>query len=114
MIRDVHYREFFRRKQREYLRTVISDEIIDEHRDHPRGQHSEPLERLLSYFRHAPLKDKYVVTRSEKSRAFRIAQLSGERSAPLKGVSETEYATADEAYHEIFLRRVRELLESDD
>ncbi len=67
--RDDHYREFFRRKQREYLRTVISTKSSPSTANHPRGQHSEPLERLLSYFRHAPLKGKHVVTRSEKSRS---------------------------------------------
>jgi branched-chain amino acid transport system permease protein len=111
--RDLIYRELFRKKQREYLRTVISDEIIEEHRKRPLGQHSEPLERLLLYFRTAPLKNKYVIKRDGISHKFRIARLSGEQYAPLKEISQVEYETSNEAYHEVFLRRVRELLESD-
>jgi branched-chain amino acid transport system permease protein len=111
--RDIVYRQFFDKKQREYLRTLVCDEIIEEHQKSPRGQHTEPLERLLLYFRHAPQKDKYVVKRDERSRKFRIAQLSGKRDLPLRVVSDKEYATAEEVYHEIFLRRVRDLLESD-
>jgi branched-chain amino acid transport system permease protein len=110
---NVLYRQLFRKKQREYLRTVICDEIIEEHRKSPLGRHSEPLERLLLYFRYAPQRGKYVVKRNEKSRKFQIAQLSGERDAPLREVSDAEYGTAEEVYHEIFLRRVHELLESD-
>ena len=111
--RDAVYRQFFDKKQREYLRTVICDEIIEEHRKSPLGQHTEPLERLLLYFRHAPQRDKYVIKRDCTSGKFRIARLSGDRDAPLSVVSDEEYAAAEAAYHEIFLRRVRELLESD-
>ncbi len=111
--RDVVYRRLFDKKQREYLRTVICDEIIEEHRKSPLGQHTEPLERLLMYFRHAPQRDKYVVKRDGKSGKFRIAQLSGNRDAPLSGVNDREYAAAEETYHEIFLLRVRELMELD-
>ena len=89
--RDILYRHLFRKKQREYLRTVICDEIIEEHRKSPLGRHSEPLERLLLYFRYAPRSGKYVVTRMEKSRKFQIAQLSGERNAPLRAVSDVRY-----------------------
>src|SRR5436305_136485 len=110
---DVLYRQLFRSKQREYLRTVISDEIIEEHRKSPLGRHSEPLERLLHYFRSAPQPNKYVIKKDEKSRKFQVARLSAERATPLKEVSETRYDTALEAYHEIFLCRVREVLESD-
>ena len=110
---DALYRQLFRNKQKEYLRTVISDEIIEEHRKNPLGRHSEPLERLLHYFRSAPHPGKYVIKKDEKSRKFHVAQLSGLRATPLKEVSEVEYDTALEVYHEIFLRRVREVLESD-
>ena len=109
---DVVYRQLFRKKQREYLRTVISDDIIEEHRKSPRGRHSEPLERLLLYFRYAPQDGKYVVKKDQKSNKFQIAQLSGERSAPLKNLGE-HYDRPEEAYHAIFLRRIREVQESD-
>lgn len=110
--RDVVYRHYFDKKQRQYLRTLIDDDLIEEHRRNPRGQHSEPLERLLVYFRHAAQKGKYVIKRNERSGGFRVAQLTGEREAPLRVDNDREYATADEAYHEVFLRRVHELMEA--
>jgi branched-chain amino acid transport system permease protein len=111
--RDATYFELFRKKQREYLRTVIDAELLEEHRKNPRGQHSEPLERLLHYFRTAPQKDKYVIRRDVKSGKYRIAQLTGDKDVPTREVGSIEYKTLREVYHEIFLRRVRELLEAD-
>ena len=111
--RDEIYRQFFEGMQREYLRTLVCDEVIEEHRRQPLGQHSEPLERLLRYFRGAPQKNKYVIKRNDTSRTFKIAALSGERGTSLNTVGDSEYATLKEAYHEVFLRRLRDLQETD-
>ena len=49
---------YFRRHdmmQRDYLKTLVSPEIIEEHRRQPLGQHSEALERVLLYFRRAKI-----------------------------------------------------------
>jgi branched-chain amino acid transport system permease protein len=111
--RDTVYFELFRKKQREYLRSVIDEELIEEHRRSPRGQHSEPLERLLIYFRTAPQKNKYVIKRDSSSGRYRVAQLTGERDEPVREVNPLGFASSDEVQHEIFLRRVRDLLNAD-
>jgi branched-chain amino acid transport system permease protein len=111
--RDTVYLELFRKKQRQYLRSVIDDALIEEHRRAPRGQHREPLERLLIYFRTAPQKNKYVIKRDAHSGKYRVAQLTGERDEPIREVSPTGFDSLDEVQHEIFLRRVRDLWEAD-
>jgi branched-chain amino acid transport system permease protein len=109
--RDVVYREYFRDKQRQYLRTLLCDDIIEEHRRNPRGQHSEPLERLLIYMRQSD-QARYVVRRDARSGKFRVGWLTGQRSSPLELVDDAQYMTADEAYHAVFLRRLRHLIDS--
>lgn len=111
--RDRTYREFFDSKQTEYLRSLVSDEVIEEYRRNPRGQHSEPLERLLHFFRRAPMEGKYVVLQSSSTGRYRVARLSGRRGVPPSPASSAEFETADQALHHIFERRISELLASD-
>lgn len=107
-------REFFDKKQREFLKSIVSEEVIEEHKTEPLGQHSEPLERLLLYFRRAPQKDKYAITRNGASGMFRIVMLPGERQGPVALLEDAEYSTLEEAYHAVFMRRVRDLLDRDE
>lgn len=111
--RDVVYRRFFESKQREFLRSLVNDEVIEEHRRQPLGQHSEPLERLLIYFRRAPQKDKYTVWRDERQGCYRIVTLSGERGVAFNEVDDRQYNSVEEAYHAIFLRRIDDLMTAD-
>lgn len=106
------YRRYFDEKQREYLKTLVCDEIIAEHRVKPLGQHSEPLGRLLHYFRHAPQAGKYALRRELRSGTFRIVALSGVRGVPPSPVGDEEYDTVEEAYHALFLKRVEGLMAS--
>lgn len=110
--KDMLYWRRYDKMQRDFLKTVISPEIIDEHRKCPLGQHSEPLERLLLYFRRAPLPDKYAISVIEPFKAYRIVALSGQRGVAPRVVEDKIYATQDEAYHGVFLRRIQDLLES--
>ena len=47
--KDEIYRTRFDKMQREFLKTLICDEIIEEHKQKPLGQHSEALERVCYY-----------------------------------------------------------------
>ena len=96
--------------QRAYLRTLVSDEVIEEHKRQPFGQHSEPLERLLNHFRVMPIKGKYAIKRDEASDNFHIVALSGERGVAPRIVNDTRYETVEAAYHGVFLRQVEELM----
>lgn len=110
--KDVVYFHRYDKMQREYLKTLISPEIIDEHKRSPLGQHSEPLERLLLYFRRAALPDKYAITVVEPFKAYRIVALSGHRGVAPRLVEDKIYPSQDDAYHGVFMRRVQDLLES--
>ncbi|WP_148287964.1 hypothetical protein [Rhodopseudomonas sp. B29] len=97
-------------KQRAFLKTLVSPHVIEEHRRSPIGQHSEPLERLLAYFRRRPLAGRYAIMVVKPFEAYRLVQLSGERGVPPAPSDETIYRSQAEAEHAIFLRNVQTLL----
>ena len=47
--KDEIYRKRYDKMQIEFLKTLICDEIIEEHKQKPLGQHSEALERVCYY-----------------------------------------------------------------
>jgi branched-chain amino acid transport system permease protein len=108
--RDQVYRAFHDSMQRRFLRTLVSDAVIAEHRLKPLGQHSEPLERLLHHFRVMPLAGRFAVKRDGASGTYSIVVLSGERGVPPLSVGDTHFATVEEAYHGIFMKRIEELM----
>jgi branched-chain amino acid transport system permease protein len=108
---EVFYRRFDK-MQRDFLKRLVTDAIIDEHRSRPLGQHSEALERLLIYFRRQGQIDKYAIMVLQEFKAYRIVGLSGHRGTAPRVVEDRVYPTADEAYHALFMRRVQDLLES--
>ncbi|MBR0752334.1 branched-chain amino acid ABC transporter permease [Bradyrhizobium jicamae] len=110
--KDQIYFRRFDKMQRDFLKRLVTDAVIEEHRSRPLGQHSEALERLLIYFRRQGQVDKYAIMVLEEFRAYRIVALSGHRGTAPRVVEDRNYATSDEAYHALFLRRVQDLLES--
>ncbi|SIT80124.1 branched-chain amino acid ABC transporter permease [Pontibaca methylaminivorans] len=110
--KDVLYFLRFDKMQRDYLKTLICPEIIEEHRRQPLGQHSAALERLLMYFRRAPMDDKYALHRNSATGKFKIIAFSGERGVSPRVVEDREYDSIGDGYHAIFMRRVHDLLES--
>jgi len=106
---------FFRRfdkLQRDYLKGLVTPEIIDEHKTQPLGQHSEALERVLLYFRRARMEDKYALHRAGPEGPYKIIAFSGQRGVSPRLVDDREYGTLDEAYHGVFMRRIHDLMES--
>lgn len=110
--KDQIYFRRFDKMQRDFLKRLISDAVIEEHRTRPLGQHSEALERLLNYFRRQGQIDKYAIMVIEEFKAYRIVALAGHRGTAPRLVEDQTYATPDEAYHALFLRRVQDLLET--
>ncbi|MEZ5922942.1 MAG: branched-chain amino acid ABC transporter permease [Hyphomicrobiaceae bacterium] len=108
---EVYFRRFDK-NQREYLKTLITPELIEEFKQRPVGQHSEALERLLNYFRRQPQNDKYAVMVVEQFKAYRIVALSGVRGVAPRLVEDKIYPSIEEAYKGVFLRRVQDLLEA--
>ena len=110
--KDEIYRRRYDKMQRDYLKTQITPEIIEEHRLTPGGQHSATLERLMVYFRTQPQIDKYSVAVIEPFKAYRVVALSGVRGVAPRVVDDKVYATQEEAFHGVFVRRVQDLMES--
>ncbi len=110
--KDIVYRQYYDKMQIEYLKTLVCDEVIEEYKNKPLGQHREALERLLHFFRCAPQKDKYAIMRDEQSNTFKIIALSGERGVPPRFVENREYKMIEDAYHGVFLKRIHDLMES--
>jgi branched-chain amino acid transport system permease protein len=109
---DAVYRQRYDGFRRRFLKTVVTPEVIEEHRCSPNGQHSEPLERLLIYFRTQPLEGKYAVRVVEQFKDYRIVALSERSGVAQRTVDDTVYHSAKEAYHGLFLRCIQDLLDS--
>jgi branched-chain amino acid transport system permease protein len=110
--KDTLYFRRFDKMQRDYLKELISPEIIEEHRRQPLGQHSEALERVLLYFRRTKMEDKYALHAAGPKGPYKIIAFSGVRGVSPRLVDDREFPTLDEAYHAVFMRRVHDLLES--
>ncbi len=76
--------------------TLISPQIIEEHRRQPLGQHSEALERVLLYFRRAKMDDKYALHCAGPNGPYKIIAFSGSRGVSPRLVDDREFATLDE------------------
>jgi branched-chain amino acid transport system permease protein len=94
------------------LRPLITDELIEEHRRKPLGQHSDALERVLNYFRRAPQAHKYIGVCTRPWAEWRIGVLSGVRGVPPTILEDESFTSEDALLHGIFLRRVRDLTAS--
>ena len=110
--KDQIFARRFDKQQRDFLKTLVTDDVIEEHRAKPLGQHSEQLERLLVYFRRGVQNDKYAIVATVPFKEYRVIALSGFRGVAPRVVDDKVYASEDEAYHGVFLRRVQDLLES--
>ena len=106
------YQRRFDNAQREHLKALITDDLIEEHRRNPTGLHSENLERVMLYFRKRDLTGKYCVYAIEPFKKYRIVALSGLPGVPPRVVDDRIYSTIDDAYHAVFLRRVNDLRSS--
>ena len=110
--KDELYFRRFDKVQRDYLKKLVTPEIIAEHKAKPLGQHSEALERVLLYFRRAKMEDKYALHRVAPGGPYKIIAFSGVRGVSPRVVEDREYPTEEDGYHGVFMRRVHDLLES--
>ncbi len=109
---EVYYRRF-QKRLRDHLKSLITDELLEEHQKKPLGQHSDALDRVLNYFRRGEMADKYAIMRQpEGFHHYKIVAFSGNRGAPPRMVDDKVYTDLNQAYHAVFLLRVNDLLES--
>lgn len=92
------------------LEAIITAEVVEEHRQLPRGQHSPALALILAYLRQAPTAGKLVAYAIVPGRQWRILRLSGEQGVPHDDASDSRtFDSEDKVAHEIFLTRLDEL-----
>ncbi|WP_146347148.1 branched-chain amino acid ABC transporter permease [Phaeobacter marinintestinus] len=109
---EVYYRRF-QKRLRDHLKTLITDDLIEQHRKAPLGKHSDALNRVLNYFRRGEMADKYAIMRQPDGfHKYKVVAFSGERGAPPRLVDDKTYEDINDAYHAVFLLRVNDLLES--
>ncbi|MCO5966356.1 hypothetical protein [Sinorhizobium meliloti] len=108
---DLIVRQYFDRMTRTYLRQIISDNLIEEHRRKPTGHHSEALGRLLFYFRNLPISQQYAL-QMVPSGKYRIISLDPQRVG-LKLENETVFDSLAAGYHGVFLQKLNDLLGMD-
>jgi branched-chain amino acid transport system permease protein len=110
--KSIVYQRRFDKITRDHLKTLVTPEIINEHRVSLNAQHSEALERLLIYFRTRSQVEKYGIVAVELYKSYRIVAMSGHRGVAPRVVEDKIYPSYQEACHGVFVRRVQDLLES--
>lgn len=110
--RQLQVYEDWSAKQRRAITAIITDELIEEHRVRPLGQHSDDLERVLQYFRRQPQTGKYIGVMTKPWVEYKIGVLSGVRGRPAQILEDEGFSTEEDVLHGIFLRRVRDLKEA--
>ena len=109
---EIYYRRFNKRL-RDHLKTLITPELVKEHKDAPQGKHSDQLSRVLNFFRRGEMPDKYVIMRLKEGQdKYSVMAVSGVKGTPPRVVDDKIYENLNEAYHAVFLLRVNDLLES--
>jgi hypothetical protein len=106
---EIVFQKRFDEFRREFLKTIVTPEVIEEHRRCPLGQHSEPLERLLIYLRQHR---KYAIRVVEPFKDYRLVTLSGHRGIAPRAIDDKIYRSSEEAYHGLFLHFIRDLFET--
>lgn len=108
MDQDVVVWQHFTDRRAEEIRALISDDLVEEHRRSPRGHHSDALDRVLRFFRVAPIPGKEIVIESVPFAAYHVGVMTGVPGRPAEVLPET-YTSYEATLHAIFLRRVARL-----
>jgi branched-chain amino acid transport system permease protein len=92
------------------IRSLLNDQLIDEHRRDPRGLHSDTLKRVLNYLRRSSALTPYVVICTQPFREWRVARLTGVSGQAPIFVDEQRFNSEAGAMHAVFLLRVQEIM----
>jgi len=101
----VHAR--FTEELKAQMRPLISEDLIEEHRRQPLGQHSDTLMRLLNMFRRAPVYALYSRTPCREFQVIRLPVTEGSEPTPIDDIV---YTDQNEALHAMFLRNLEDLM----
>lgn len=96
----------FNARLRAHLKSLITDALIEEHRQQPLGQHSDDLERVLNFFRRPPrfgLYSKHACT------SYQVIALPVPAGASPEPIDAQVYTDQNAAMHAVFLHHVAAL-----
>lgn len=80
-------------------------EIAREFREHPLGQHSPELQRVLTLFRGEDMAGKYVLVCTDPHQRWVLGQLTGQRGDPITVYEDIEFTSREDAEWDVFQRR---------
>lgn len=80
-------------------------EFAEEFRRKPIGHHSPGLQRVLTRFRGAPLKDKHVLLCVKPHKEWMLAQLSGVQGKPIRLHKNKRFTSLEAAEWAVFCLR---------
>ncbi len=107
---DITVRAHFDAMTVAYLRRVVTDEVIEEHRQNPVGHQSEALGRLLIFLRRLPIDRQYAL-KQDPDGTWRLMRMTGRPGHPPVDTGEAGYRTQEEGRHAIFLRQIKDVME---
>jgi hypothetical protein len=107
---DIAVRNHFDRMTRAYLRSILSDEVIAEHRTADDKHLSEPLARLLHWMHRRRMAEPYAIMAGADG-GFRLIAMSPRRGTAPRPLDERSYASLGEARHALFVLHLRDLEE---
>lgn len=79
--------------------------FAEEFRRQPIGHHSPGLQRILSLFRGAPLRDKHIILCTKPHEQWMLAELAGVRGRPVRLHEDKVFRSLAEAEWEVFKLR---------
>ena len=89
------------------LRRLVTEDLIEEYRRQPLGQHSDALERLLNLFRRQP---SYALYSRTACREYQVIRLPITAGAPPAPVDDVVYTDQNTALHAVFTRHLEDLM----
>ena len=89
------------------LRRLVTEDLIEEYRRKPLGQHSNNLERVLNLFRRTPSYALYSRTPCREYQVIRIPITAG---APPTPIDDVVYTDQNAALHAVFVHHLTDLM----
>jgi hypothetical protein len=99
--------------ERNRVRDLIDERVIEEYRVNPRGPHSDELSRVLNYFRRGTIRRKYALLARPHFQKYQVIQLSGLRDQPPTEVPGKVFDNQRDADFAIFMLRIAELTKTE-
>lgn len=93
---------------REEILPLVTDDLIEEHRRDPFGNHSPELYKVLTFLRRQPPEaGRFVMIVTDPHEEYALGTIPPERGEAPEIIDDERYASQAEAEHAVFRKRVR-------